>query len=344
MRAVTTSALALLVLLAGAAAPARAQQPGEAAARMGGRTFTVAELDAEWKDYDAKSRAEADQALYDGRKEALDRLVARLLVEKAAKAKNTTANAFMKDEIARRTKAVSDGDVSAFFKANEAQMRGRPLEEMAPSIKAFLTERQEDAARDAIIAELRKAGDPVRMALDPPRVKVPVDAGDPARGPATAPITLVEFSDYQCPFCSRVTPTLKRLRETYGERLRIVWKDFPLTDIHPQARKASEAAWCAGEQGKYWEFHDRLFANQSTLAVEGLKQHATAVGLEPVAFAACLESSRHADKVTAGIRLGKDLGVDSTPTAFVNGRRLTGAQGYEVFVDVIEDELARTKR
>ncbi|MEQ1898158.1 MAG: DsbA family protein [Vicinamibacterales bacterium] len=317
-------------------------QPGDsAAARTGDRTFTVKELDDEWKAFDSKSKAEAEQSFYDGRKAALDRLVARMLVEKAAAARAVDADRFVKDEIAKRRKPVTDADVSGFFKANQPQMRGRPLEEMAPSIKAFLDEQQEDAARDALIAELRKAGAPVRMQLEPPRVQVAVAGHDPSRGPATAPITLVEFSDYQCPFCGRVTPTLKRLRDTYGERIRIVWKDFPLYDIHPQAQKAAEAAWCAGEQGKYWEFHDRLFANQSTLGTEGLKQHATAVGLEPVGFNACLESGRHATRVQDGAQLGRDLGVDSTPTAFINGRRVTGAQGYDAFAEIVDDELAR---
>ena len=317
-------------------------QPGDSAgARTGDRTFTVKELDDEWKAFDSKSKAEAEQSFYDGRKAALDRLVARMLVEKAAAARAVDADRFVKDEIAKRRKPVTDADVSGFFKANQPQMRGRPLEEMAPSIKAFLDEQQEDAARDALIAELRKAGAPVRMQLEPPRVQVAVAGHDPSRGPATAPITLVEFSDYQCPFCGRVTPTLKRLRDTYGERIRIVWKDFPLYDIHPQAQKAAEAAWCAGEQGKYWEFHDRLFANQSTLGTEGLKQHATAVGLEPVGFNACLESGRHATRVQDGAQLGRDLGVDSTPTAFINGRRVTGAQGYDAFAEIVDDELTR---
>ena len=317
-------------------------QPGEsAAARAGDRTFTVKELDDEWKAFNAKSKAEAEQSFYDGRKAALDRLVAKMVVDKAAAARAVDADRYVKDEVAKRRKTVTDADVNGFFKANQQQMRGRPLEEMAPSIKAFLDEQQEDAAYDALIAELRKAGAPVRMHLEPPRVQVAVAVHDPSRGPASAPITLVEFSDYQCPFCGRVTPTLKRLRDTYGERIRIVWKDFPLYDIHPQAQKASEAAWCAGEQGRYWEFHDRLFANQSTLGTEGLKQHATAVGLEPIGFNACLESNRYATRVQDGAKLGRELGVDSTPTAFINGRRVTGAQGYDAFAEIVDDELAR---
>jgi len=323
------------------AAPAVAQQPGDVAAKMGDRTFTVQELDDAWKAADAKSKADAEQAVYDGRKDALDRLIAEMLVEQAAKKQGVDADAYMEAEVAKRATPVSDADVSAFYKANTQQMQGRSLEEVGSTIRSFLEEQQEDAAHEAIIADLRKAAAPVTVRLDPPRVTVAIAPHDPVRGPAAAVVTLVEFSDYQCPFCSRVTPTLKRLRETYGDRLRIVWKDYPLYDIHPQAQKAAEAAWCAGEQGKYWEFHDRLFANQSTLGVDGLRQHATAVGLEPAGFASCLESGRHADRVKDGARQGNDLGVDSTPTAFINGRRLTGAHPYERFAEIIDEELSR---
>lgn len=342
VRGVFTAGVTAAIL--GAAAAACAQQPGDVAAKLGDRTFTVRELDEAWKTADAKSKAEAEQAIYDGRKDTLDRLVAAMLVEQAAKARGVDPEKYMEAEVARRIRKVTDADVSAFFKANTQQMQGRPLEEVAPSIREFLEDQQAEAAETAVIAELRKAAAPLKMQLEPPRLPVAVAPHDPSRGPATAVVTLVEFSDYQCPFCGRVTPTLKRLRETYGDRLRIVWKDFPLYDIHPQAQKAAEAAWCAGDQGKYWEMHDRLFANQSTLAAEGLKQHATAVGLDAAVFAACLESGRHAERVKAGWSQGQELGVDSTPTSFINGRRLTGAHPYERFAEVIDDELSRLAR
>jgi len=342
VRGVFTAGVMAAIL--GAASAVCAQQSGEVAAKLGDRTFTVRELDEAWKAADAKSKAEAEQAVYDGRKNTLDRLVAAMLVEQAAKARGVDPEAYMEAEVARRIRKVTDADVSAFFKANTQQMQGRPLEAVAASIREFLEDQQSEAAEAAVIAELRKAAAPLRMQLEPPRLAVAVALQDPSRGPATAVITLVEFADYQCPFCGRVTPTLKRLRETYGERLRIVWKDFPLYDIHPQAQKAAEAAWCAGDQGKYWEMHDQLFANQSTLAAEGLKQHATAVGLDAAAFAACLESGRHAERVKAGWSQGQALGVDSTPTSFVNGRHLTGAHPYETFAEVIDDELSRLAR
>ena len=123
--------------------------------------------------------------------------------------------------------------------------------------------------------------------------------------------------------------------------MRFVWKDFPLTSIHPQAFKASEAAHCAGDQGKYWEYHDRLFANQQALQVDALKKHAADLGLETTAFATCLDSGKYTERVRSGLQAGTQLGVGSTPSIFINGRLLTGAQPYEAFQAVIDDELQR---
>ena len=123
--------------------------------------------------------------------------------------------------------------------------------------------------------------------------------------------------------------------------MRIVWKDFPLTSIHPQAFKASEAAHCAGDQGKYWEYHDRLFANQQALQTDALKKHAADLDLDAAAFGTCLDSAKYADRVRSGLQAGTQLGVGSTPSVFINGRLLTGAQPYEAFQAVIDDELQR---
>ena len=154
---------------------------------------------------------------------------------------------------------------------------------------------------------------------------------NPSLGNAHAPVTLIEFSDFQCPFCQRVAPTLKRLRRTYGDKVRVVWKDFPLTQIHPQAFKAGEAAHCAAEQGKFWEYHDELFANQQALQPDDLKQHAADAGSRAEAFNSCLDTSKYGERVRDGVAEGSRLGVNSTPTVFINGAPLSGAQPYEVF-------------
>jgi protein-disulfide isomerase len=332
------------LLLACSSTPAQqatGQGPGDVAARVGTRSITVRELDDKWKAEDPAQHAEATQMIYDGRRAALDSIVAEMLLTEAGKAKNMSADAYLEAEIARRTKPVTDAEVTTFYQANISQMQGRSLEVMAPAINRYLTDQQRATARDAVLAELRKAGPAVRMSLDAPRSTVEIEPTDPALGSASAPVTIVEFSDFQCPFCQRVAPTLKQLKTSYGDKIRIVWKDFPLTQIHPQAFKAGEAGHCAADQGKFWEYHDALFANQQALQPADLKKHAATVGLDADKFAACLDSSKYGERVRDGVSQGGRLGVNSTPTVYVNGRRLSGAQPYEVFAAVIDEELAR---
>jgi protein-disulfide isomerase len=339
------------VILLALACSTPAQQPAapavptgsDVAARVGTRTITVKELDDRWRADQPSEHAEAIQQLYDGRKAALDSIVADMLIEQAAKAKGQTAQQFRDAEVARRMTPVTDGQVAAFFAQNQGQMQGRPLEQMGPAIRQYLQEQQRSTAFQALVAELRKAGPAVSVVLDAPRYTVNVAADDPVLGAASAPVTLVEFSDFQCPFCARVMPTLKKVKEAYGDRVRIVWKDFPLTSIHPQAFKAAEAGQCAREQGKFWELHDRLFANQQALQPEALKEHAAAIGLDLARFNACFDASKYGERVQQQMSAGSQLGVQSTPSIFINGRLVSGAQPYEVFAAIIDDELARAK-
>jgi len=330
--------------LACSSAPAQqpsSQAPGDTAARIGDRTITVRDLDEKWVKDDPAQNAEAIQMIYDGRRAALEAIIADSLLAEAAKGSGMSVDGYLEAEIAKRVKPVTDPEVSAFYTANASQMQGRPLEAMAPAITRYLTDQRRAQAREALIGELRKKGPAIRVSLEAPRMSVAVAATDPSVGSASAPITLIEFSDYQCPYCGRVEPTLKRLRAAYGDKIRFVWKDFPLTQIHPQAFKAGEAAHCAGEQGKYWELHDVLFSKQSELQVDDLKRHALTLGLKADAFNQCLDTSKYGERVRDGVAAGGQLGVNSTPTIFINGRRLSGAQPYEVFAAVIDEELAK---
>jgi protein-disulfide isomerase len=326
-----------------ACSPAPAQQSDAAvAASIGDREITIGELDERWRAEDPAAHAEATQKLYEGRRRALDAMVAEMLVAEAAKARDMSPDAYVEAEIARRATPVTDGEVVSFYQANIGQMEGRPLDVMAPLISRFLEEQQRTAARQALVADLRTEGPELRVMIDPPRHEVALAATDPALGPAAAAVTIVEFSDFQCPFCQQVAPTLKRVRETYGDQVRIVWKDFPLTQIHPQAFKAGEAAHCAAEQDKFWEYHDRLFANQQALQPGDLKTYAADLGLDTAAFNECVDGSRYGNRVSEGVAQGSRLGVNSTPTVYINGRILAGAHPYETFAAIIDEELIRT--
>lgn len=340
---ITLMRKALCFSLAGLllACSSAAQNGSDVAARVGDRAITVKELDDWWRKADPGEQTETIQKLYDGRRNALEGIIAEMLLAEAAKGKGLSPEAYVQSEIAKRVKPVTDADVVAFYQANQAQMEGQPLAAMAPAINRYLTEQQEGAARLALINELRKDGPSVRLMLETPRYEVQVSDSDPALGSANAPVTLIEFSDFQCPFCLRVAPTLKQIRAKYGDKVRIVWKDFPLTQIHPEAFKAGEAGHCAAEQGKFWEFHDAVYANQQAMQPDDLKRYAANVGVDAAKFNACLDTSKHAEIVRNGVVEGTRLGIDSTPTVFINGRRVSGAQPYEVFAGIIDEELSR---
>ena len=168
--------------------------------------------------------------------------------------------------------------------------------------------------------------------------------GHPYRGPADARVTVVEFTDYECPFCARyfrqVYPTL--LTE-YGDRIRYVIRNYPLTSIHAHAAKAAEAAECAADQDKFWEYHDVLYPRQASLDLPNLKQYAAELGLDGDRFAACLDSGEKAEIVAADVRDGRAYGLNGTPTFFINGRKLVGAQPLAVFESYIERALQETE-
>jgi protein-disulfide isomerase len=338
---------AVLLLLLACSAPAQQSSDAganDAAARVGTRTITMKEVEERWRRDNPVEAAQATQALYDGRRGALDAIVADMLIEQAAKAQGVTAEQYTNTEVTKRLKPVTDADVQTFFQQNQAQMQGRGLPVMGPVIRRFLEEQRRAEAYQALVRDVRAGGPMVSVLLAAPRQEVAVAADDAALGTATAPVTLVEFSDFQCPFCLRVVPTLKELKAKYGDKIRVVWKDFPLTQIHPEAFKAAEAGNCAREQGKFWEYHDRLFANQQALQPEALKQHAVVTGLDAAKFNACLDSAKYSDRVQQHIGAGTRLGVNSTPAVFINGRLVSGAQPYDVFARIIDEELQSAAR
>ena len=176
-----------------------------------------------------------------------------------------------------------------------------------------------------------------------PRRAIAVLADDPSVGPASARVTVVEFADFQCPFCRRMSDTLRQVRQRYGDRVRIVWKDFPLTKIHQQAMPAAQAARCAAEQGRFWDYHDRLFAAPA-LDAATLRQHAVALALDLPRFNACVDSSKYAETVQRSRNEALALGLTSTPTLFVNGRMIKGAKSYDLLAGLIDEELAAETR
>jgi protein-disulfide isomerase len=319
---------------------AAAQSPESVVAEVAGRKITLKDVDDRWQALNAAERARVTQLLYQNRRNVLEQMMGDILIENAAKAANKTTAAYLDEETQKRAAPVADTDIQQFFEENKERAQGRTIDQLREPIRQYLEVQRKQQARAQLAAELSTKSGGMRVLLDPPRQTVEISADDPVRGPAAAPVTIIEYSDFQCPFCARVNPTLERIRQTYGDKVKIVFKDFPLPS-HPQAPKAAEAAHCAGDQGKFWEMHDRLFANQQLLQVPALKEHAAAVGLDTAAFGQCLDSGRHTVRVADGTKSGEALGISSTPTLYVNGRPVVGAQPFEYFKVVIDEELAR---
>jgi protein-disulfide isomerase len=178
----------------------------------------------------------------------------------------------------------------------------------------------------------------VEILIEPPRVQIA--ANGPSRGPEAAKVTIVEFSDFQCPFCKRVTPTLEAIAERYPNDVRIVYRNFPLRN-HTRATPAAEAALCAEEQGKFWPYHDLLFANPRALEDSHFSSYAEQLELDKEAFEACYQEGRFRDQVARDLAEGRAAGVTGTPAFFVNGMMLSGAQPKEAFFELIDAELAQ---
>ncbi len=175
----------------------------------------------------------------------------------------------------------------------------------------------------------------------PPVQTFTVTKQDHVKGPANAKVTLIEYSDFQCPFCGRFLPTVQQIIKEYGNKVRFVYRHFPLNSIHPMAQKAAEASECASEQGKFWEFHDLAFANQASLSLENLKVWATQLGLNAGKFNTCLDSGKYATRVQADLTEGEQKGVSGTPATFVNGQLVSGALPFEAMKQIIDQELAK---
>lgn len=173
------------------------------------------------------------------------------------------------------------------------------------------------------------------------KVDIKVASNDRIRGNKKAPITIVEFSDYQCPFCSKFHDTMKQVMQNYPDKVRWVYKHFPLESIHPIAKKAAEAAECAGDQNKFWEFSDEVFANQSSLSVGYLSTIAKKLGLNTGKFESCLSSGKYVKKVENDMSEGQKLGVRGTPGSFINGKSIPGAVPYSQIESMIKAELGK---
>jgi protein-disulfide isomerase len=283
--------------------------------------------------------SQAEMGLYEARKDGIDEIVQDRLLDAEAKREGISKADLLKKKVYDKVK-VSDRDVEKFYKEKKDQMQGKKLDDVKANIRSYLFREENQKLYADYVASLKKKAN-VQIMIQPP--KIDIGEGDsPAIGPKDAPVVIIEFTDYQCPFCGRSRPTVQQILDNYKGKVRYVLRDFPLS-FHKDSEKAHEAAHCAGDQGKYWEMNKKLFANQKDIKMEDLKKYAQELKLNMNKFNECLDSGKYADMVRKNLEDGEKAGVTGTPAFFINGRMISGARPYESFKEVIDDELERAK-
>jgi protein-disulfide isomerase len=305
-------------------------------ATINGTPVTGKELEDQIHDEVQKATSDYQEKIQKLREDGLDELIAEKLVDMEAKARGVSKEDLIKQEITQKAPEPTDAQVQEFYeKVVKPQYPQLELEQVKPQIVNQL-KREKAADRAKVFFDELRAKYKVKVTL--PVRRVQVAATGPSRGPADAKVTIVEFSDFQCPFCGRATPIVEEVLKKYEGKVRFVFREFPLP-MHENAQKAAEAALCANEQGKFWPLYEKMFANQKDLSVTQIKGYAKDLGIDSAKFDACLDSGKEAAAVKADIAAGSEAGVDGTPAFFINGRPLSGAQTIDKFTDVIDQEL-----
>jgi len=233
-------------------------------------------------------------------------------------------------------------EVQNWYNTNPTRVRGAPLAQVESQIIDLLRSERRNAAAYKLEERLRKDHH-LSINLEPFRVELN-NEGAPAVGPENAPITLVEFSDFQCPYCQAYVSRLNQVKQNYPDKVRIVYRQYPIPSLHPNAIKAAEASLCAQEQGKFWELHDLMFEEQNRLTVSELKEKAVRVKMNKSKFDSCLDTGRFTERVQEDMKEAVKVGVTGTPTVFVNGVMVDGGASYEALAKAIDRELARVNK
>ena len=317
--------------------------PGVKVAEVDGKAVTYGDLQADGEVGSKLRQAEVKALtdLYDQRRSLLEQMISRRLLEEEAKAKGKTLDQWYQTEYVNSVPEPTDEEAKAFYEEHKAQIpSGESFDNLKGRIKQVVKQQKLRDGMNKLVEDL-KAKHHVQVALEPPELpRIEVEAKGATRGPANAPVTIVEFSDFQCPYCGREYPVVERLMKEYDGKVRLVFRHFPL-DFHPFAQKAAEAGACAQEQGKFWELHDKMFTNQAKLAVEDLKGYAKSLGMDAAKFDKCLDGGEKKTQVDDDLKAGAAAGVQGTPAFFINGLFVNGAQPYEQMKQTVDRELKR---
>ncbi len=308
-------------------------------AEVDGSAITQSDLDRSA----GKALSNAREQLYKLERQKLDEYIGATLLTREAQNRKVSVTTLLEQEVNGRVSPITEDEIQRFYDGNKARLPVE-LNKVHDQIREYLHNQKIEKQKSDFLTSLRAKAKITTYLKQPPvyRAAVPF-AGAPMRGAEKASVTIVKFEDFQCPFCKTVQPTFNDLLKKYDGKVRVVHKDLPLEAIHPQAHQAAEAARCAGQQGKFWEYHDKLYADSPKLGAEELKSAAKDVGLNVPSFEQCFTSGKYRGVVQKDVNDGAQLGLTGTPTFFINGRELSGAQPLEAFSAIIDEELGQTK-
>jgi len=294
-----------------------------------GEKLTLSDLDQQ----EGGQLLQARSKYYDSERKALDQLIDEKLLEIHARSRGLTVDQLLNQEVYNKVKDPTEDQLEVYYEGLETN---ESFEAVHDRVLEHIRELRHGKARLAYVADLRKEAK-LQLFLEPPTATLNVKDAY-LRGTKDAQVTLVEFADYECPYCQRVKPDLQKLQAEYGNKVALVYKDFPLP-MHHRAEKAAEAARCAGEQGKFWEFNDVLFYSKQ-LDIKDLKEHAHVLKLDEARFDKCLDDGAEAAAVKKDLEEAKHLGLSGTPSFFVNGHFISGAVEYSALKEMVDQQLA----
>ena len=325
-----------------AALPSLAAGAGPAA-QVGDRVISMEEVDREWRRSDPSGFMQLARQIYDVRRRVVDTMVTDELLAREAAARGVSVDALLAEEVPKRAIPMPDSAVISLYLSLGDSTRGAALEQMRPALRAWLERHSEpEIAKMTFVEELKKVSTRADIFLDAPRVRVESASQDAVLGPPTAPVEIVAFGDFQSPDYARFAQVFPKVRDTFGERIRVVFKHLPARG--PQSVAAAEAALCANAQGKFWAYHDALLAPGAVDAAR-LAESAKAVGLKSDAFGGCVERHEFREAVRMALDEADRYGMQGSPNFLVNGRLAPAPPPflapYDYFKLLIEEELGR---
>ncbi len=313
----------------GSGAPATG---GAVIAEVDGVKLTAADLERKRP----TGLVQARNTFYQAERKVVDQFIDDYLLERQAEKEHVTVAELLERHV--NGKIAKDPSEEALHVYYEGANTPLPFETVRGQILAQIRQNRLDKAKVAYLASLRSEAK-IAILLDAPRVEISLK-DTPLRGKTDAPVKIVEYADYECPYCQQIHPTLEKLAKDYGDKVVFAYKDMPMP-MHAQAQKAAEATHCAGDQGKYWEYHDQLYTSKQ-LGVPQLKEQAAGLKLDTGAFNKCLDSGTQAAPVKQQLAEAQGLQLEGTPSFFINGRLFGGSLSYDQLRAVVDEELRRT--